>query len=167
MTSVPLAAGRPDFPAETGTADLLGYGRISWDQLTAMLAGAQAAWADYAGFHAGPAPVEPPPYTHLWAWTPQWLARARIEVGTAITGVLALHGEPPQAPAVLSRETVEFQWAHARAWPQEDKRVGRLPGHIAGQPTDIYLIAGDHPITFVAARTDSGRTGAAPAAGSG
>ena len=98
MTSVPLATGRPDFPAGTGTADLLGYGRISWDQLTAMLAGAQAAWADYAGFHVGPAPAEPPPYFHLWAWTPQWLARARIELGTAITGVLALHGERRAGP---------------------------------------------------------------------
>ena len=167
MTSVPLATGRPDFPAETDTAHLLGYGRITWDQLTAMLAGAQAAWADYAGFHVGPAPAEPPPYFHLWAWTPQWLARARIELGTAITGVLALHGEPAQAPAVLSRETVDFQRTQARTWPQEDKRVGRLPDHIAGQLTDIYLIAGDRPITFVAARTDSGGTGAAPAAGSG
>jgi len=152
MTSVPPITALPDLPAQTGTAELLGYGRISWDQLTVLLADAEAAWADYSGFHIGPLPAEPPPYSHLWAWTSQWLARTRIDNGTgsAITGVLVLGSAPRPGPPVISRETVRFQYARAATWRQAEKRAGPLPGDTAGRPVDIYLIPGDHPITFAA-----------------
>ena len=156
MTGLPPATaspGLPDLPGQDGTAQLLGYGRISWDQLTGLLAEAETAWADYSGFHIGPVPAEPPPYSHLWAWTSQWLARTRIDNGNAITGVLVLGSKPPSGPAVISRETVRFQRARATTWPQAEKRVGRLPSDIADRPVDIYLIPGDHPITFAALPT--------------
>jgi hypothetical protein len=152
MTATPHLAG-PDLPADTGTADLIGYGRVSWDQLTSMLTGAQAAWADYNGFHIGAPPAAPPPYSHLWAWTATWLARARIDAGTAIVGVLALHGTPRPAPPVSTTEPVHFQIARATTWQPNEKRVGELAPHIAGRPIDIYVIPGEHPVTFVAATT--------------
>lgn len=162
MTSMPSTTSLPDLPSQTGTAELLGYGRICWGQLTSFLADAEAAWADYSGFHIGPVPAEPPPYSHLWAWSSEWLARVRIDNGTAITGVLALHDEPHSAPPVISRETVQFQHARAATWPQTEKRVGRLPSGIADRPVDIYLIPGDHPITFAAAPADPSHANTQP-----
>ena len=44
----------PDLPATEGTATLVGYGRVSWPEVTQLLTGSQAAWADYTGFHVGP-----------------------------------------------------------------------------------------------------------------
>ena len=157
MTTPPSPAA-PGFPADPGTAELIGYGRITWDQLTSMLTGAHAAWADYAGFHIGEAPAEPPPYTHLWAWSSRWILRARIDGDTAITGVLALDGEPHPAPPALSRQTVHYQHAKSNTWPQTEKRVGQLTVGIADRTVDIYLIAGEHPITFAAASNPAGAT---------
>jgi hypothetical protein len=154
MTATQHLSG-PDLPAVTGTADLLGYGRVRWDQLTRMLSDAQAAWADYNGFHIGAPPATPPPYSHLWAWTDAWLARARIDADTAIVGVLALNGRPQPAPPVTTTETVHFQIAHATTWQQNEKRVGELAAHMAGRPMDIYLIPGEHPVTFVTTRPAS------------
>ena len=87
-----------DLPVTPGTAPLIAYGRVAWDQITRMLAGAQAAWADYDGFHVGAAPESPPPYSHLWAWTAGWLARIRVDGQHAIAGVLALRGQPGNSP---------------------------------------------------------------------
>jgi hypothetical protein len=143
-------AWSPQLPVETRTAELIGYGRVAWDVVTGMLDGAEAAFADYSGFHIGPPPDTPPPYTHLWAWTSQWLARVRIDGQTAIIGILALTGEPDPAPPAQSREAVHYQCARARTWPHSEKRVGQLPADLADRNIDIYLIAGDHPVTFVA-----------------
>jgi hypothetical protein len=141
-------------PAADGTAELIGYGKVDWHQLTAMLAGSQAAWADYDGFHIGPPPVAPPPYTHLWAWTNRWLARARIDGGTAIIGVLAFNGEPHPAPPVQFREPVHFEHSQGKTWSADEKRVGKQADHVAGRPVDIYLIPGEQPVTFIAAAGD-------------
>lgn len=154
MTRSSVEAG-PNLPAAVRTGELLGYGRVSWDQLTAMLNGVQAAWADYDGFHIGTPPASPPPYTHLWAWTNDWLARARIEGDFAIVGVLALNGRPPAAPAVKLTEPVRYQVTRARTWPQDEKRVGELPTEVAGRPIDLYLIPGEHPATFVAVASNA------------
>jgi len=148
MTAATDPSG-PDLPAATGTAELIGYGRISWDQLTSILTSAQAAWADYDGFHLGPVPPAPPPYSHLWAWTDHWLARVRIDQDTAILGVLALNGKPHPVPPDSPTETVTYQVARAATWPPDEKRVGELALHIAGRAIHIYLIPGEHPITFV------------------
>ena len=150
-TSSPLTTALPDLPAQTGEATLIGYGRIHWGQLTGLLADAEAAWADYSGFHIGPVPAEAPPYSHLWAWTKGWLARARIDNGTAITGILVLSRAPSSGLAAMCRETVKYQHAQAATWSPTEKRVGRLPGDIAGRPMDLYVISGGHPITFVTA----------------
>ena len=89
--------------------DLIGFGRLTCDQLLAVIGDAQAAWADYEGFHIGPAPIGPPPYGHLWAWTSRCLIRARIDSSTVITGALVLTSEPQTWPAAKLREQVTCQ----------------------------------------------------------
>ena len=151
MTNPDPGPSAPDLPAADGTAQLIGYGRVSWEQLTGMLAGAEAAWADYSGFHIGVIPAAPPPYSHLWAWTDRWLARARIDRDTAIIGVLAIGGEPEPGPPVKLTESVLYRRVQARTWPENEKRVGRQAPGIADRTVDTYLIAGASPVTFVAA----------------
>ncbi len=147
MTALP---GNGTGPAEPGTATLIAYGRTGWGQVARMLAGATAAWADYDGFHLGAPPGSPPPYSHLWAWTARWLARVRVEGQHAITGVLALGGEPENGPPEKWRKTVEFRRVPSQTWSQAEKRVGPLAAGVAGQAADLYLIGGEHPVTFVA-----------------
>ena len=137
-------------PTTGGTGELIGYGRVSWHQLAVMLTGSHAAWADYNGFHVGPPPDGPPPYTHLWAWTAGWLARARLDGDTAIVSVLALTGEPQSTPPVQLREAVPFQRTQAKTWPADEKRVGEQAEEVASRTVDVYLIPGQRPITFVA-----------------
>jgi hypothetical protein len=149
MTSTPRARDLLQLPVEAATAELAGYGRMPWSRLTAMLANTEAAWADYDGFHIGPPPPGPPPYSHLWAWTGPWLARARIDGDAAILGVLALTGEPGNAPPAIFRETVRYQRARATNWPTTENRAGPLPEAAAGREMAIYLIPGEHPVTFV------------------
>jgi hypothetical protein len=149
MTSTPPARDLLRLPVEAGTAELVGYGRMPWSRLTAMLAGAEAAWADYDGFHIGPPPAGPPPYSHLWAWNGRWLARARIDGNEAIPGVLVLTGEPGNAPPVVFRETVRYQQARAANWPAAENRAGPLPEGVAGREMALYMIPGEHPVTFV------------------
>jgi len=139
----------PDLPATEGTATLVAYGRVSWPEVTQMLTGSQAAWADYSGFHIGPPPKSPPPYSHLWAWTTGWLARIRVDVDTAIVGTLALTAHPTSPPPEQWRETVNFRELRSQTWDMTEKRVGRLLPEVAGQLADLYLVSGDHPVTFV------------------
>jgi len=134
---------------ESGTAELIGYGRLTWRQLLDTLDGAPAAWADYEGFHIKPAPSEPLPYTHLWAWTNQWLVRARIDVDTAITGALALTARPAAAPTAVLREQVTYQRVRANTWAVGEKRIGPLDSVLSGRTVDLYLIPGPKPVTFI------------------
>jgi hypothetical protein len=138
-----------DLPVTLGTAALIAYGRLTWDQAAPMLAGTQAAWADYDGFHIGPPPGSPPPYSHLWAWTPDWLARIRIDGQHAITGILALHGQPANCPPEQWRQDVQFQLVGSQTWPPSERRVGPLTPEITGRTADLYLITGEHAVTFV------------------
>jgi hypothetical protein len=151
MTGTDPELASPDLPAAGGTTQLIGYGRVGWEHLTGMLAGAEAAWADYSGFHIGPVPATPPPYSHLWAWTDRWLARARIDRDAAIIGVLAVGGEPETALTVKLSEGVRYQLVQAKTWPGNEKRVGPLAPDLANRGVDAYLVAGARPVTFVAA----------------
>ena len=138
-------------PADGGVADLIGYGRLPWDQLRALIRDSPAAWADYDGFHISPAPPDdPPPYSHLWAWTNRWLIRARIEGTTAITGALILTAEPADGPPALLREKATYQRVMAESWPSAEQRVGPLDPAVAGRRVTLYLISGTRPVTFVA-----------------
>jgi hypothetical protein len=148
MTDQDLAGGLAKV-SEPGTADLIGFGRIGWDQLLRMLGGAQAAWADYDGFHIGPAPAAPPPYSHLWAWTDRWLIRVRIDGGQAIAGALVLTAAPDHAPPHTTTQTVRYLRVTAHTWADSEKRVGRLAPGITGRPADVYLVSGENPVTFV------------------
>jgi len=147
-----------DLPVTPGTATLIAYGRVAWDQITRLLAGAQAAWADYDGFHVGAPPQSPPPYSHLWAWTADWLARIRVDGQHAIAGVLALHGQPGNTPPEQWRQDVQYHQVQSQTWPPAEQRVGPLLPEVAGQPANLYLVLGERPVTFVRMATTP-RTG--------
>jgi hypothetical protein len=156
MTAIQESAAHIDLPVTPGTATLIAYGRVPWDQVVRMLAGAQAAYADYDGFHVGDTPPAPPPYSHLWAWTSDWLARIRIDGQHAIAGVLALRGEPGNPPPEQWRHDVQFHEVQSQTWPPDEKRVGQLQPEVAGQLADLYLVTGEQPVTFVRIRHEPG-----------
>jgi hypothetical protein len=143
----PAAAAQP---VGTSTAELWGYGQMEWAAFRSLLGDAEAAWADYDGFHVGRAPEAAPPYSHLWAWTTQWLIRARVEGDQVIVGALILQAPPPSAPRAALTETVTYERATAQTWTLKESRVGPMPAELAGRPVDVYLIAGERPVTFVA-----------------
>jgi hypothetical protein len=125
----------------------------TWTELRAMLTHATAAWADYHGFHVGPPPQPAPPYTHLWAWTPDWLLRARVEGQQAVTGVLVLRGDPPTVPAdPVQTWQVDFHHLTARTWLATEPRVGPVTDELANRLVDQYLLPGQRPTTFIAIR---------------
>ncbi|MDT5024984.1 MAG: hypothetical protein QOE61_1410 [Micromonosporaceae bacterium] len=148
--------------SQSGEATLHGYGRIPWTALhRALVAQAtdaspvDAAWADYDGFHVGDPPADPPPYTHLWAWTPEWRLRARIDHEHAIVGVLQLG---PALPATLhqlrpatapSPSRVMYTKTTGRTWPSDEKRVGPIPPYLADRAVELHQLDGTHPVTFI------------------
>ena len=138
---------------DIGTASVAGYGRLDWGAFSRMLAGAQTAWAGYDGFHIGDPPAAPPPYSHLWAWTDQWLIRARIEGDQAIVGALILTAAPADAPPPLATEEVRYERATAETWTANEKRVGPMASGQAERPVEVFLVSGEHPVTFVAMDT--------------
>lgn len=138
-----------DQPETEGTATLIGYGRITWADACLLLTGTEAAWADYEGFHIGPPPQAPPPYSHLWAWTGQWLARLRIDGREVIAGVLALTAAPASGPPGRDPLAVSFSQVRSQTWPPAEKRVGPLLPGVPGRTADLYQVAGAHPVTFV------------------
>ncbi len=167
-TGNPSGAGAPseeqsswhpglDLPVTPGTATLIAYGRVAWDRVARMLAGAQAAWADYDGFHVGEPPESPPPYSHLWAWTADWLARIRIDGQDVIAGVLALRGQPGDPPPEQWRQDVRFLEVQSQTWLPAEKRVGPLGPEVAGRPADLYLVTGERSVTFVRIRQEPDR----------
>ncbi|WP_432902537.1 hypothetical protein ACQP1S_02605 [Micromonospora matsumotoense] len=140
-----------DTTSATASGVLHSHGRIPWQHLAAALAEADGtAWADYDGFHIGAPPASPPPYTHLWAWTTDWLLRARLDDDTAIVGVLHLGSATPRLdPPPIAAEPITYTIHHARTWPAQEKRVGPLDHTVTDRRTDLYQTAGTHPITFV------------------
>ena len=157
MTSIPEWHPGADLPVTPLAATLIAYGRTAWDQVSRMLTGAQAAWADYEGFHICPPPASPPPYSHLWAWTGDWLARIRIDGQHAVTGVLALNGQPGNCPPEQWRQDVQVQHVRSQTWPQAEKRVGPLTPEVADRSADLYLVTGERSIAFVMIRQASDR----------
>lgn len=144
-------------PSTQDAAILIAYGRVSWPQVARILAGSEAAWADYDGFHIGAPPTSPPPYTHLWAWTTDWLARIRIDGQNAIAGVLSLRAQPANPPPEQWRQNVTFRHARSQTWLPTEKRVGPLRPEITGKTADLYLVTGEHPVTFVRVQPKPGR----------
>lgn len=136
---------------EAGT--LHGYGRLPWTDLVSALHGTTTAWADYNGFHIGPAPQQPPPYTHLWAWSKGWLLRARIDGAQAIVAVLQSGVETPAGLTPMMSQPVRYTPRRAHTWPGGEKRVGPLRAEVADRAVDLYEVDGESPITFVALAT--------------
>jgi hypothetical protein len=132
------------------TATLHGYGRLPWSALVAALAAVPAAWADYHGFHLGQAPSQPPPYTHLWAWTPGWLLRGRIDGAHVIAAVLQMDGTIPSGLTPRSSpQQVSYVHRLSRTWPGAEKRVGPISPDLADRAVHLYEVGGEYPVTFV------------------
>jgi hypothetical protein len=132
-----------------GWATLHGYGRLPWIDLLSTIDDAPAAWADYDGFHIGPAPSQPPPYTHLWAWTPGWLLRARIDGAHAIVAILQIGDASPSGLIPRSSEQVRYTRRSSHTWPASENRVGRLGPDVADRNVDLYELGGEFPVTFI------------------
>ncbi len=116
-------------------------GRLAWAEVTALIGGQPCAWADLDGFHVGPAPPQPPAYTHLWAWSPRRWVRVRIDGQTGIAGVLSL--DPPGEP-------VDVHAQHGHLWrPVEDQRIPPLPAVVQQRSWTLLVVAGLAPVTFV------------------
>jgi hypothetical protein len=62
-----------DLPVTDGTGPLIACGRVGWPQVTRMLAGSQAAWADYDGF----------PFRHSAGVSTSVLAHVGLDRGLA------------------------------------------------------------------------------------
>jgi hypothetical protein len=76
------------------------------------------AWADYDGYHlvkGGGCPAAAPPYSHLWAWSPEQLVRVRIDGDHGVVGVLTTNAvQLPDSKSfeqvdVMERETTSFR----------------------------------------------------------
>lgn len=137
----------------TATRTLHAWGVLPWDRVVEIIGDAQAAWADYAGFHIGPCPTEAPPYSHLWAWSDQWRFRVRIDGETGIVAALGNPVAPTGAPAHRSSEVAVSEYAGI-GWEDD--------GQIAEAASD--LLKGVHgivltetlepmPMTFVSLST--------------
>ncbi len=147
MTAVPSAPH-----TTTLSATLHAYGRIPWVGLAAVLDEATTAWADYHGFHIGHAPTEAPPYSHVWAWTGNWLLRARIDGSHAIVAVLCMAGPPPAGLPTSVPERVHVTQRRSNTWPSETRRVGPLADTVGGRSVLLHQIDGERPVTFVELR---------------
>lgn len=139
----------------TEPATLHAYGRVKWEDLAQAVAGVPTAWADYTGFHVKAVPSVAPPYTHLWAWSPPWRLRARLDGQHAIIGVLALDGPEIAGPPGLTpveSSLVRYVRREAHTWPGGERRVGPLADEVADHSVELYQLDGEYPLTFVALR---------------
>lgn len=128
---------------------LIPYGRLSWTDVSALLAGYAGVWGDLDGMHLGePLPAEVPAYTHLWAWCDKVYARVRLDLTTDrhVLGVLALDGEPP--PGGRNPEYVQVGILPARGWG-DDPRVRCLPEHLQNPGLERLVTRDEAAITFV------------------
>ena len=131
---------------------LLGYGRVQWSDALNLLDGFRAVWTDLDGWHVD-RPVLPhvcPIATHLWAWDPdsdRW-ARARLDGGTAIIGVLgAVRDETPSLEAA-SVEPVEFTLRTGIPW-RNDRQIPPRGDAIRELRFEVATLRGISPLTFV------------------
>jgi hypothetical protein len=131
------------------TWTLHGFGPVGWARVRELCAGLTCAWADYAGFHEGECPDQPPPYTHLWGWSAGRLARVRIDGEQGVVGLLT--PAPAPIPGSVLHEPVEVVVTEVMNM---------------GEPARTHLVrvVGPMPLTFVAGPAFPA-TG--PAAGSG
>jgi hypothetical protein len=134
----PPPSGHP--AAATRTAWLIAHGRHPWAEISALLTGCTCAWADLDGFHAGPPPAGPPLATHLWAWEPGRLLRARVDGSDGIAAELHFtypgHGEPVR---VTERE--------AASWPPGEGRVS-VDDKWRGRTIRVCEVTGLMPLEF-------------------
>lgn len=129
----------------TGTTTLYGYGRLPWADLCTAVDGCTAAWADYDGFHIAHLPRQAPPYTHVWAWSSDWLLRARIDAGHAVVAVLQTGDATPVGMTSRASWQVRFIRRDAHTWSSGEKRVGRLAPEVVSRGVELWQIDGELP----------------------
>jgi hypothetical protein len=111
------------------------------------------AWADYTGFHLGPCPDSPPPYTHLWAWDEagSQLVRARIDVDEAIVGALVTSDHPLSSVSQPLPEPVAVRHDSLLTWPPGHERIADQPSGILDRDVQAITVLSPVPITFIRA----------------
>ncbi len=125
------------------------HGRQDWTSVRQLLQGSTCAYADYDGFHIGDAPVDPPPYSHLWAWATDRFWRVRVDESDALVSSLTV-----QAPDESGDEMVRVKRVSALTWKPKEGRIGRqdaavLPGENARMI--MWQTVEDQPIVFISA----------------
>jgi hypothetical protein len=118
---------------------LAGLGHRTWNDVRQICAGMTCAWADYDGYHlvkGGGCPAAAPPYSHLWAWSPELLVRVRVDGDHGVVGILTTSAVEPPDSALFERVEVRERVATSFREP----------------PTTISLmqVIGAMPVVFVA-----------------
>ena len=135
----------------TGTGTLVGYGEQRWDQVARVLAGMSAVWFGIDGTQFGLVPDKAPiGATHLWAWSDDRLARARIEGEAAIVAVLQI-GEDVGTDNVVPYMKVNGGDIMLSV---HDGRLGnnQTTHELVQKPMTLYVVSGATPLEFVALR---------------
>ncbi len=126
-----------------------GWGEVAWSKVREVIGDNTCAWADYRGFQIGNCPEVSPPYSHLWAWSPDLscLFRVRIDGERIILGALTSDTTFSFGPEVKKLESVEVLRYEGIPWGK-DNRVRQPSPHIDGT---IYLHETIQlaPVTFV------------------
>lgn len=103
----------------SGHVRICGTGWGAWQDQADRLAGWAAAWSDVTGAHLSTVPPRAPVgATHLWAWSGEVMARARIDDDEAVVGFLHPAGACPLGAhscpeAIVSQPRVARSWAEA------------------------------------------------------
>jgi hypothetical protein len=118
---------------------LAGLGRRGWNDVRQLCAGMTCAWADYDGYHLvkdDGCPADAPPYSHLWAWSPDQLVRVRVDGDHAVVGVLTTNPIEPAGSELFEQVDV----------------VEREAASFRDPPTTIRLlqVIGPMPVVFLA-----------------
>lgn len=130
-------------------ATMVGLGRLPWGEVVEACTEMTCAWADYAGFHIGPCPDAPPPYSHLWGWSTdgQTLVRVRVDDQEGIVGLLYLGGGVPQSAPLVER--VKTRTEPALTWPENHDQIGEQAMQGLGDAFTLVRVLSPAPITFV------------------
>ena len=85
----------------------------------------------------------------MWAWSSNWLLRARIDNAHTIVAVLQTGPGTPAGLTPKTQQQVSYIHRRAHTWPGTEKRVGPLTPDVADRNVDLYEVGGEFPITFI------------------
>lgn len=107
---------------------LCGTGWTSWDEFRRIAQEWQAVWVDLEGAHLAAVPESPPDCTHLWAWTGEVWARARLDEGDVVAGFLHPDGACPRSLGDCRRVAVA-EPRMVQTWQEEHIRADAFREH--------------------------------------